>query len=116
MNTKERRQIQSLSSALDVLCEARESMPLRQAMAFLSVAMHESTDKYATLEEVGRDTGAPAAVVSRDLLGLGPRTRLKKPGLGLIESFSDYQDLRRKPYRLTADGKKLLKKLLEELR
>lgn len=98
------------------LAEVYPGMPVRQALAFLSVAHHEAVDKHATLEDVGHDTDSPSAVVSRDLLGLGVRRRNKdKPGFGLVESFTDYQDLRRKPYRLTRKGKALMKQITEAI-
>lgn len=119
MNAEQKRKLWNLKAALDVLCEVNESMPVRQAAALISVAIRQAEDKYATLDEVGADTDSPSAVVSRDLLGLGEAARTldksgrRKPGLGLVESFTDYLDRRRKPYRMTRKGHALIKKLTE---
>lgn len=115
MNTTQKRKLRALKDALDQLCEINESMPLRQAMAFLSVAILEAEGKEADMRDVGKDINAPSAVVSRDLLGLGKRKRGGKPGFDLIESFEDYTDLRRKPYKLTKGGHKLVDNLTEVL-
>lgn len=115
MNAKQKRQMKALFKALDIIADEYEGMPLRQAMAFLSVAINEADYGAAELKDVGRDTRAPAQVVSRDLLGLGKRARSGAPGLGLIETYEDFQDLRRKPYRLTKAGHTLIKQLSEAL-
>ncbi len=116
MKTQERRKLQILFNVMDVLIDnTSESMPLRQALSLLSVAIRESQEGSADLRDVGRDTGANSAVVSRDLLGLGKRSRTGKPGLGLISAEEDYTDLRRKPYKLTPHGKTVMRKLLEVL-
>lgn len=115
MNASQKKKLRALKDALDELCVINESMPVRQAMALLSVALHEADGGEADMRDVGKDIQAPSAVVSRDLLGLGKRTRTGKPGFDLIESFEDYTDLRRKPYRLTAAGKKLIKQITEVL-
>lgn len=115
MNTAEKRKLRALKAALNSLCDINESMPVRQAMALLSVALFEADGGEADMRDVGKDIRSPQAVVSRDLLGLGKRTRGGKPGLDLIESFEDYQDLRRKPYRLTKGGRVALKKLISAL-
>jgi len=115
MNATQTRKLRALKDALNLLCDINESMPVRQAMALLSVALFEGAGGEADMRDVGKDICAPQAVVSRDLLGLGKRMRGGKPGLDLIESFEDYTDLRRKPYRLTKSGQKALKKLTEAL-
>lgn len=107
--------MRALMKALDLLADQNDGMPVRQAMALLSVALHEADHGEAELKDVGRDTQSPSQVVSRDLLGLGKRTRTGKPGLDLVEAFEDYQDLRRKPYRLTKAGHRLIKQLTEAL-
>lgn len=115
MNATQKRKLRALKDALDVICSINDSMPVRQAAALLSVALHEASDEYATLDDVGHDTDSPSAVVSRDLLSLGARNRMKKPGYGLVESFADYQDLRRKPYKLTPKGRKIITNIVEAL-
>lgn len=111
------KQLKTMFNALDVLISnTNESMPLRQALALLSVAIHEGQGgELADLRDVGKDTGAASAVVSRDLLGLGKRGRTGKPGLGLIAVTEDYTDLRRRPYGLTAKGRKVIDRLKEAL-
>ena len=115
MNTKAK-SLTTIFKALDALIDqTNESMPLRQALALLSVAIHEEQGELADLREVGKDTGAASAVVSRDLLGLGKRGRTGKPGLGLIAVQEDYTDLRRRPYGLTPKGRKAIAKVKEAL-
>lgn len=111
MNASQTRKLRALKEALDLLCEINESMPVRQAAALLSVALREAQHGEADLRDVGHDINAPQAVVSRDLLGLGKLTRSRKPGLGLIQSFEDYTDLRRKPYKLTKKGTEVIQEL-----
>ena len=115
MNAKEKRQVRGLMAALDKFCDLNDGMPIRQAMALLSVALQEAEHGEAELREVGKDTQSPSQVVSRDLLGLGKRTRTGKAGLDLVRSFEDYNDLRRKPYKLTPAGKRFMKTILEAL-
>ena len=116
LKTQERKKLEVLFAALDVLIDnTNESMPLRQALSLLSVAIREQQEGSADLRDVGHDTGANSAVASRDLLGLGKRGRTGKPGLGLIAAEEDYTDLRRKPYKLTPHGHTVMRKLLETL-
>ncbi len=116
MNTHERRKLEKLFTAIDTLIDGTaEGMPLRQSLALLSVAIRETQEGSADMRDVGKDTGANSAVVSRDLLGLGKRQRSGKPGLGLIAAEEDYTDLRRKPYKLTKKGHAVVHKLLEAL-
>lgn len=116
MKATERKKLETLFGALDVLIdETSESMPLRQAQAFLSVAIREAKEGAADMRDVGADTGAPSAVASRDLLGLGKRQRSGKSGLGLVVVKEDYTDLRRRPYVLTPKGNKAINALLGAL-
>ena len=112
----ERRVAQNAALTLAVLCnELDASMPLRQALAFLSVALRETPDAdgRGTVEmiDVQRDTNAKSAVTSRDLLGLGKRKRSGKGGLGLIKATECDEDLRRKFYKLTPAGHRVIRRL-----
>jgi DNA-binding MarR family transcriptional regulator len=88
-------------------------MPVRQALAFVAVALRASADGTADLRDVANDIKANSAVASRDLLVLGKRGRGDRPGLDLITVQEDYSDLRRRPYVLTKKGQAVVDKLLE---
>ena len=115
MRANEKKKLNSLIEAFGALCEVNESMPARQALTLLVTAKMEADGLEVDMQAVGKATRAPSAVVSRDLLGLGKRTRMGKPGLDLVESYEDYNDLRRKPYRMTKKGHTVIQKMLAKL-
>lgn len=116
MNASQKRKLKSLFYAMDQLTDhLGETMPLRQALAFVAVAVREADEGFAEVRDVANDVGAPSGVASRDLLGLGKRGRTGKPGLDLIVVREDYSDLRRRPYVLTRGGKAAIEAALEAL-
>jgi len=50
------------------------------------------------------------------VLALTDTRNVSSPGYGLIEFYLDPQDRRRKPVRLTKQGRKLVKVIEEELK
>lgn len=108
------RKLQAAFDLLSILCDdVSDTMPIRQARAFVAVAMRATVDGEADLRDIAKDIKANSAVASRDLLVLGKRGRVGRPGFDLIAVREDYTDLRRRPYRLTGKGQSVVNKLLE---
>jgi hypothetical protein len=99
------RKLQAAFELLSVICEEiDDAMPVRQALAFLSVAIRTTQDGEADLRDIAKDTNAVSAVASRDLLALGIRARNGEEGHDLVAVKQDFKDLRRRPYVLTKKG------------
>lgn len=108
------RKLQAAFELLTVLCDdVDDAMPVRQALALVSVAIRTLVDGEADLRDVAKDTKSVSAVASRDLLGLGMRLRNGEAGHDLIAVKQDFKDLRRRPYVLTKKGHALVAKLVE---
>lgn len=74
---------------------------------FLAVAEEEGLN----VTEYARKMGASLNTVSRQLLDLGIRNRKGEPGWNLVVPVTDPMDLRSKSYRLTSEGRELVKKI-----
>lgn len=108
------RKLQAAFELLSVICdEVDDKMPVRQALAFVAVAIRATTDGEADLRDVAKDIKAVSAVASRDLLAIGMRARNGTEGHDLVAVRQDFKDLRRRPYVLTKKGQTLVNKLLE---
>lgn len=108
------RKLQAAFDLLEILCDdVSDTMPIRQALAFVAVALRATVDGEADLRDIAKDIKKESAVASRDLIVLGRRDRQMRPGHGLIAVHEDYKDLRRKPYRLTPKGQAIVNRLLE---
>jgi DNA-binding MarR family transcriptional regulator len=108
------RKLQAAFELLSVICdEVSDAMPVRQVLAFVSVAIRSTTDGEADLRDIAKDIKAVSAVASRDLLALGIRARNGEAGHDLVAVKQDFKDLRRRPYVLTKKGQALVNKLLE---
>lgn len=108
------RKLTAAYGLLKVLCEeVSDTMPVRQALAFVSVALRSRNGGVADVADVAKDTKSGSAIASRDLLVLGKRGRNGAAGHGLIVVKEDYSDLRRRPYVLSSKGEELVTKLLQ---
>lgn len=111
--TTQNEKLQAAYEVLCVLCECTsDSMPIRQALAFVATARRAATDGEADLRDIAKDINAEGAVASRDLIGLGIRSRNGSEGHDLVTVKRDMKDLRRKPYVLTTKGQALVEKLV----
>lgn len=90
-------------------------VPIRQALVFLTVAQMEQSGREITVMSVAESLDSHSSAISRHMAALGEyHWNKKKPGLKLIEFTQDPKgDLRVKSYRLTAKGRRVLKKILE---
>lgn len=93
--------------------EIDPAMPWQQGLVFLTVAL--AGDEGIDMVDLGREVALSKSAVSRNVGALGEWHRMGRPGLGLVETFTDYEDRRRKPVRLTAKGKAALRKILNRL-
>lgn len=100
--------MQALAGICDELQKLDPGMPLGRLEAFLLVVLHEG----ASLKDLCDISGQPQSTLSRHLLDLGQRNRRMGPGLRLVEGRIDPYELRKKQYRLTPKGRKLLERLL----
>lgn len=82
------------------------------AKALLTVASSEVT----SVTDLSRLTGCAPSSASRYVHYLSDRDRHGNPGHGLIESYSDPKDSRRKALRLTERGELLVQMLAGVLR
>lgn len=120
------RKLQAAFDLLSVICnEVADEMPIRQALALVSVALRSSRDGYAEVKDVAEDTRSNGAVASRDLLVLSAQGRgTGKPGYDLIAvdmgaigptAPGRRADLRRRPYVLNKRGKEVADKIAAAL-
>ncbi|AGE60587.1 transcriptional regulator [Pelagibacter phage HTVC019P] len=83
-----------------------------QAIAvFLFVAVHGGKEGVA-MQTISDDLDISQSSVSRNAYKLGDINRHKKIGVGLLETFEDPMERRRKLVRLTAKGKRVHSTLL----
>ena len=83
------------------------SMTIQGAHTFLLVAMNEGK----SLIEIANLSGFKYPTVSRNILDLGERNRKRQPGLGLVITVNDPNEMRKKQVRLTDKGRTLLNQL-----
>lgn len=82
---------------------------LQMMQALLLVAQNEGL----SLTDLCDLAGVAQSTMSRHLLDLGERNRLREPGLGLLVGKTDLQDSRRKRYTLTPKGRKVVRDFLK---
>jgi DNA-binding MarR family transcriptional regulator len=99
---------QRLLAIMGVFNDIDPPMTLHYVRAFLLVAAQPGLGA----SEYARRLGLEQAVASRILLEIGKKTRRGDPGRDLVEAEDDVVDMRKKPYRLTAKGRKVLSKIL----
>lgn len=102
---------QLISRGLDLVQAFRAvepAMPTSYMAAFLIVALKPGLGVARYADELGMIR----PIASRILLEIGKKTRTGGPGLGLVDSVQSSEDLRYFNYFLTADGRRLLAKVL----
>ena len=99
-----------LMKAFELLRLMDREIPGQLVSAFFYVCSHDPCHKLAMEEDLGLRT----ASASRLTDWLSDFHRLGKPGLGLIEKYTDPSNRRRQYLRLTEKGKSL-RKQIEEL-
>lgn len=88
-----------------------EEVPAQVVVVFCFVASHNPCHMQAIEEEIGLTPNS----VSRNSDWLSTHHRLGKPGMGLIEKFTDPNNQRRKMLRLTSKGETLANHIKEVL-
>ena len=111
LDGREMARIRTLVRVMDHFQAHNPQVPLAIAEAFLLVALNEG----ASLRELCEISGQPQSTMSRHLLDLGDKNRKGEPGMKLVEWEMDPWELRRKMYRLTTRGRKLMRTILEDM-
>ncbi len=97
-----------------LLAEARE-LPLGIAVTFLGVALWEDEEDAdgspLTLEDLAIRVGMSPTTISQHLRYLGENYRFGKPGLGLVETWENPHNRRKKIAGLTPKGNGLVRQL-----
>lgn len=107
LSPDERAAMERLLAQLEQLRELRPGMTLNQATALLRVGTHPGK----TVQELAGEANVATSVMSRALLDLGPMTRARDPGMGLVKHVQSTADLRVHEMSLTARGVALLRRL-----
>lgn len=92
---------------LEVFRAIEPTMPTQLVYTFLMVATHEGI----TATEIMQKSGFKLSTLSRHLLDLGRRNRMKQPGYELVEPRQDDTDIRRKLLYLTPKGRLIFQQL-----
>jgi DNA-binding MarR family transcriptional regulator len=104
LNEDERDAARTLLLALKPFRDIAPNMPLSYVIAFMTVAAEEgeSVNDYAGKLDIS------PTVMTRNLLDIGDRNRMKEAGMGLITQERDLYDLRRHNARVTPKGRQIL--------
>tara|TARA_B100001939_G_scaffold342295_1_gene353222 strand:- start:853 stop:1254 length:402 start_codon:yes stop_codon:yes gene_type:complete len=86
------------------------NMPWHQGVIFLTVAT-VNQDEGIDMKEMARVTGLSTSSVSRNIQALGEWHRLQRPGLGVVETITDWKDRRRRPVRLSHKGRRVMEEV-----
>jgi hypothetical protein len=103
--------LERLLWVLETLRTLKPGIQVHMVAAFLRVALNEGK----SVADLTRDAGVAQSVMSRALLDLGPMTRDRDPGLGLIEHKLAHMNLRIHEVHLTKPGVSLARKLAQML-
>jgi DNA-binding MarR family transcriptional regulator len=68
-----------------------------------------------TMQELADRTGLALSSVSRNLMALGEWHRLRKPGLGLVDTIEDPKERRRKIAFLSIRGRQFVERCLKSI-
>lgn len=109
---EERAYIRALLLALRPFIKAKPTIPLSYVITALTVALDENEG----VAEYAKACNMSATVMTRHLLDLGERNRLKEPGLGWIQQERDLLDLRKHRARFTSIGAALLRDVIQALK
>lgn len=112
LNADERDAARAALLMLKQFRDLSPNMPLSYVIAFLTVAEEEgeSVNEYAGKLDIS------PTVMTRNLLDIGDRNRVKEAGLGLITAERDLYDLRRHNNRVTAKGRAMIHTITSALR
>ena len=99
-----------LMKAFELLRLMDREIPGQLVSAFFYICSHDNCHKLAMEEDLGLRTSSASRLTD----WLSDFHRLGKPGLGLIEKYTDPSNRRRQYLRLTEKGKSL-RKQIEEL-
>ncbi len=105
--------MERLLNTIEVFREIRPDMPASSMVGFLLVALKPGITPTEASAHIGPSWNG--SMTSRLLLELGAKKRLGGEGKKLIQQHQDLTDLRAKRYTLTAEGKKLLNKLVSRM-
>ena len=86
-----------------------DSIPVQTVAVFLDIAKNEGI----SVKDLAEKAGIAPSSASRNVAALSDWHWLKKPGLGVVETQDDPQDMRKKTVKLTAKGKKLVNQLVD---
>lgn len=85
-----------------------------QAIAvFFFVATHSKNNDGIAMQTISEELDMAQSSVSRNCYKLADVNRHKKTGIGLVQTFEDPMERRRKLVSLTAKGKRVYNTLLE---
>ncbi len=105
------KELGKLSLAVSAVRMLDDALPVQTLAVFLEIAKNEGI----TINELCDRVGLASSSASRNVAALSGQHWLKKPGLGLVETQTDPQDLRRKTIRLTAKGRQLKDQIIAVL-
>jgi DNA-binding MarR family transcriptional regulator len=108
----EKAHLRALVLALKPFIKAKPTIPLSYVLTALTVALDENEG----VAEYAKALNMSPTVMTRHLLDLGERNRLKEPGLGWITSERDLFDLRKHRARFTSTGAAMLRDVVHALK
>ena len=103
------RKLKTVWRTIEAFRSIDPKMPSSYMAAFISVAMEPGLGP----TEYARRLGTHQAIASRVLLEIGPKSRLKDSGYGLVQVGISNADMRAHSYELTTKGRVLLQRLLD---
>ena len=104
--------LHKVSLLLTAFRAANPIMTIQTAHTLLLVAIHPG----ASVSELSNISGYKLSTISRNLLDLGSRNRKREPGLGLVSTEVDPNELRKKQVNLSSKGQALMHQLLDTMR
>lgn len=105
------RNLKKLQRIAEVLHERNSTMTVASLRALIAVACEEGVSQV----EIAERTGLERSTLSRILLDLGEYRRDGSIGLKLVKWEVDPNELRRKQYTLTPEGKRLVAEIEKAL-
>lgn len=101
------RNYRTLLAAIDAFASERATLPMQYIRTFLLVALKEGK----TVGEYATEADVSPSVMSRHIADLGVRTRGMQPGLGLLITKQNLENLREHAVYLTDKGRALAHKI-----
>ena len=107
MDRNEERRFTTLLEAFEEFRELDPDMPIQYATSFLYICRYEGLSIKTLMDLIKlRQSSA-----SRNVSALSEWHKFDKPGLGLVQTFEDPKDRRKKTIELTEKGKKVFAQL-----